>query len=194
MNENTKRKKERKKERKKRKHCKGFIFLAPLFYRKIFKIIPPHPETEVMYVRYLLVYRLWKKIHSNLAVKKQINANAISSLRSLPTNLPVILLEQVLPSATLAQGKLSDPQSTKFYLCQHFDLRKACSQFLQYCRSNRDDEGTSPADDIIQRDQRVCIRIHVHLCIHEYTFLYAHRPFIFLNNFLSLASCTPTRL
>ncbi|XP_011495605.1 PREDICTED: uncharacterized protein LOC105360408 [Ceratosolen solmsi marchali] len=122
---------------------------------KIFKIIPAHPETEVMYVRYLLVYRLWKKIHSNLAVKKQINANAISSLRSLPTNLPVILLEQVLPSTTVAQGKLSDPQSTKFYLCQHFDLRKACSQFLQYCRSNSDDEATSPVDDIIQRDQRL---------------------------------------
>ncbi|KAJ8664604.1 hypothetical protein QAD02_006266 [Eretmocerus hayati] len=119
---------------------------------KILKIIPDHPSNEGLYVRYLLVYRLWRRIHSNLAAKEQINANAVKALGQMPKNLPNYVLENVLPPARSSSASTTNPSSpsssrslhdtltTKYCLYQQFDLRKACVHFMKFCARRCDDE------------------------------------------------------
>lgn len=96
-----------------------------------------------MYVRYFLVFRLWRKIHSRLPVKKKIHAQAVKSLPyDIPNNLPKTLLQEVLPrTKTTTKPKTSD------YLAQQFDLRKSCNNFLEYCRQG-DLEGCSDIKNV----------------------------------------------
>lgn len=108
-------------------------------------MIPSHPDSEFKYVRYLLTYRLWKKVNSDMNKKNQINANAISTLGVPPANIPTFLLEEVLPPG---------PSSTKFYLLQKFDVPKSCNLFLQFCRRSRGFESENKTAD---KERRVCI-------------------------------------
>ncbi|OXU19984.1 hypothetical protein TSAR_016873 [Trichomalopsis sarcophagae] len=147
-------------------HCQ----ILDVVISKTLRLIPANPETEVMYVRYLLVYRLWKKVHSNLAVRRQINASALASLGDRPDNLPATLLAEVLPSAATSAA-LSEAPTTRFYLCQQFDLRKACAKFVRICRRcrNAEEVDSSPAaDDISERDQRLKSTITSETNIVEY--------------------------
>ncbi|XP_015598326.1 uncharacterized protein LOC107269228 isoform X2 [Cephus cinctus] len=102
---------------------------------KIFKSIPERPDSDLMYVRYLLGYRLWKKVNSDAAVKSQINVTAVSSLGQPPTALPSFLTKYVLPKVPKSQIN-----STKFLLLHKFDVEQSCRQFARYCTLTRNDD------------------------------------------------------
>lgn len=85
-----------------------------------------------MYVRYLLIYCLWRKVNSDMAVKSQITTTAIASLGAPPTTFPPCVLEDVLPKVPKCQ-----PNSAKYLMQQKFDVRKCCELFVQFCRETR---------------------------------------------------------
>lgn len=101
-------------------------------FRKVIKNIPAHPESNTMYIRYLLIYCLWRKINSDLAVKSQIITTAIASLGAPPAAFPPCVLEDVLPKVPKCQ-----PNSAKYLMQQKFDIRKCCELFIQFCRESR---------------------------------------------------------
>lgn len=101
-------------------------------FRKVIKNIPMHPESNTMYIRYLLIYCLWRKINSDIAVKSQIITTAIASLGAPPSAFPPCVLEDVLPKVPKCQ-----PNSAKYLMQQKFDIRKCCELFIQFCRESR---------------------------------------------------------
>lgn len=106
-------------------------------FRKVIRNIPAHPESSHpesnnMYVRYLLIYCLWRKVNSDMAVKSQITTTAIASLGAPPTTFPPCELEDVLPKVPKCQ-----PNSAKYLMQQKFDVRKCCELFVQLCRKTR---------------------------------------------------------
>lgn len=101
-------------------------------FRKVIKNIPAHPESNIMYIRYLLIYCLWRKINSDIAVKSQIITTAIASLGAPPAAFPPCVLEDVLPKVPKCQ-----PNSAKYLMQQKFDIRKCCELFIQFCRGSR---------------------------------------------------------
>lgn len=108
-----------------------YVFL--LFgFRKVIKNIPAHPESNLMYVRYLLIYCLWRKVNSDMAVKSQITTTAIASLGAPPATFPPCVLEDVLPKVPKCQ-----PNAAKYLMQQKFDVRKCCELFVQLCRESR---------------------------------------------------------
>ncbi|XP_015517082.1 uncharacterized protein LOC107222300 [Neodiprion lecontei] len=102
---------------------------------KISKTIPARHNCDTMYVRYLLIYRLWKKVNSNATVKNQINSTAISHLGPPPVCPTPFLAKYVLPKVPKSQAN-----STKFLLLHKFDIEQSCKLFIQYCKENREDE------------------------------------------------------
>ncbi|XP_017790317.1 PREDICTED: uncharacterized protein LOC108572568 [Habropoda laboriosa] len=114
--------------------CRNYhaILLSDIFsFRKVIKNIPIHPESSIMYIRYFLIYHLWRKITENVAVKNQITAAAIASLGPLPPTFSQSILEDVLPKVPKSQ-----PNSTKALLQHKFDIKKHCEIFVQYCRES----------------------------------------------------------
>lgn len=110
------------------------------------KNIPAHPESSTMYIRYFLLYRLWRKINENAAVKVQITTTAIASLGPLPSTFSPNTLADVLPKVPKSQ-----PNSTKTLLQHKFDIRKHCEMFVRYCRQTNGsvcqrDGPTTPID------------------------------------------------
>lgn len=99
------------------------------------------PNCDTMYVRYLLIYRLWKKVNNDAAVKNQINSTAILHLGSPPSNPTPFLAKYVLPKVPKSQAN-----STKFLLLHKFDIEKSCRLFIQYCKENREDEDLADFD------------------------------------------------
>ncbi|XP_068977348.1 reticulocyte-binding protein 2-like isoform X1 [Bombus flavifrons] len=110
--------------------CSYHHILDPII-TKIIKNIPIHPESSIMYIRYFFIYRLWRKINENVAVKDQITAAAIASLGPLPSTFSSSILEDVLPKVPKSQ-----PNSTKALLQHKFDIKKHCEMFAQYCRKS----------------------------------------------------------
>lgn len=92
-----------------------------------------HPESNIMYIRYFLVYRLWRKINGDVAVRNQIIAAAITSLGPVPSTFSPCILEDVLPKVPKSQ-----PNSTKILLQHKFDIKKHCELFVQYCRESNE--------------------------------------------------------
>jgi len=115
---------------------KFLIFISLIFllfvFRKVIKNIPVHPESNIMYIRYLLIYCLWKKINSDIAVRSQIITTAIASLGAPPAAFPPCVLEDVLPKVPKCQ-----PNSAKYLMQQKFDIKKCCELFIQFCRESR---------------------------------------------------------
>lgn len=103
-------------------------------FRKVTKSIPAHPESNVMYVRYLLIYCLWRKINIDMIVRKEITTTAIASLGIPPATFPPYLLEDVLPKVPKCQ-----PTSAKHLMHHKFNIRKCCELFIQFCKENRGD-------------------------------------------------------
>lgn len=101
-------------------------------FRKIIKNIPTHPESNLMYVRYFLIYSLWRKVNSDMAVKSQITTTAIASLGAPPAAYPPCVLEDVLPKVPKCQ-----PNPAKYLMHQKFDIRKCCELFIQFCRERK---------------------------------------------------------
>lgn len=119
-----------------------YVFFPRAKNRKIFKTIPSQPESETMYIRYVLVYRLWKRIHNNKVVKERIINNALSTLGTncLTEKTALAYMDEgILPKSS----EPSEMLATRFYLChQAFDDRKACEKFLEkYKRVEEFDEG-----------------------------------------------------
>lgn len=103
-----------------------------------------------MYVRYLLAYRLWKKLNKDVAVRNQINVTALSSLGTAPAEFHPFVIEYVLPKVPKNQ-KLT----TKMLLLQKFEVEKSCEEFLNFCKKERGldvptgkDVETSPTDTV----------------------------------------------
>ena len=99
--------------------------------RKILKSLAPHPKTEIMYVRYLLAFRLWRKINNDLAVRKKIQETAVSILGSPPSVLPEFLSKYII-SSTLGSQTLS----SQFLMTHKFDMKACSAEFLTLCREN----------------------------------------------------------
>ena len=102
-----------------------------ILFRKVIRDIPIHPESSIMYIRYFFIYRLWRKINENVAVKNQITAAAMVSLGPLPSTFSPSILEDVLPKVPKNQ-----PNSTKTLLQHKFNIKKHCEMFAQYCRKS----------------------------------------------------------
>ncbi|XP_025158360.1 uncharacterized protein LOC105182091 [Harpegnathos saltator] len=112
--------------------CRGYHRILDPIITKVIKNIPAHPESNFMYVRYLLIYCLWRKVNSDMAVKSQITTTAIASLGAPPTTFPPCVLEDVLPKVPKCQ-----PNSAKYLMQQKFDVRKCCELFVQCCKESR---------------------------------------------------------
>ncbi|KAI4495741.1 hypothetical protein M0802_008364 [Mischocyttarus mexicanus] len=104
--------------------------LLKVQFMKIIKNIPLHPESNMMYVRYLLVYRLWRNINSNEPMKNEISAIAINSLGPLPPTFPH-LLDDVLPKVPKLQ-----PNPAKLLLHDKFDTKRTCEFFVQFSKES----------------------------------------------------------
>ncbi|XP_036138858.1 uncharacterized protein LOC105829397 isoform X2 [Monomorium pharaonis] len=113
--------------------CRGYHRILDPIITKVIKNIPAHPESNIMYIRYFLIYCLWKKINSDIAVKSQIITTAIASLGAPPATFPSCV-EDVLPKVPKCQ-----PNPTKYLMQQKFDIRKCCELFIQFCRESRRD-------------------------------------------------------
>lgn len=111
--------------------CRSYHHILDPIMTKLIKSIPTHPESDIMYIRYFFIYRLWRKINENVAVKNQITTAAIASLGPLPLTFSSSILEDVLPKVPKSQ-----PNSTKSLLQQKFDIKKHCVMFTQYCKEN----------------------------------------------------------
>ncbi|XP_076171186.1 uncharacterized protein LOC143148595 [Ptiloglossa arizonensis] len=113
--------------------CRNYHHILDPIITKIMKNIPMHPESNIMYIRYFLVYRLWRKINGDVAVRNQIIAAAITSLGPVPSTFSPCILEDVLPKVPKSQ-----PNSTKILLQHKFDIKKHCELFVQYCRESNE--------------------------------------------------------
>ncbi|KAK2578777.1 hypothetical protein KPH14_008881 [Odynerus spinipes] len=122
--------------------CRSYHGILDPLITKIIKNIPLHPESNIMYVRYLLIYRLWRKINSDMAIKNEITAAAITSLGPPPT-FPH-LLDGLLPKVPKLQ-----PNAAKFLLQYKFDTRRICEVFVQFCKESTERVYQENSEDII---------------------------------------------
>ncbi|XP_057334450.1 probable serine/threonine-protein kinase DDB_G0282963 [Microplitis mediator] len=99
----------------------------------IFRIVPKHPQSCLMYTRYFLVYRIWKRITKDQNIKNEINAKALASLKLPSTSFPQYIIDHVLPKVPNTQQEIS----TKSMLSQHMELEKSCSAFIKFSRELR---------------------------------------------------------
>ncbi|XP_076246306.1 uncharacterized protein LOC143186508 [Calliopsis andreniformis] len=111
--------------------CRNYHHILDPIITKIMRNIPLHPESSIMFIRYFLIYRLWRKINGDTAVRNQITAAAIASLGPLPSTFSPCILEDVLPKVPK-----SPPNSTKILLQHKFDVKKHCELFVQYCKES----------------------------------------------------------
>nr|CAD7572784.1 unnamed protein product [Timema californicum] len=92
--------------------------------KKVLNFVRPStaPMYTMLYVRYLLVYKLWKKVVGNTEEKKRINKLAAVKL-SAPTELTekVVLWPSVLPKVPKSKKNV-----TLFLMQAKFDLKKSC--------------------------------------------------------------------
>ncbi|XP_071554061.1 uncharacterized protein [Temnothorax nylanderi] len=112
--------------------CRGYHRILDPIITKVTENIPTPPESNIMYIRYLLIYCLWKKINSDRTVRSQIITTAIASLREPPATFPPCVLEDVLPKVPKCE-----PNPAKYLMKQKFDIRKCCELFIQFCRESR---------------------------------------------------------
>ncbi|XP_011252260.1 uncharacterized protein LOC105248901 isoform X2 [Camponotus floridanus] len=112
--------------------CRAYHRILDPIMKIVTNKIPTCPNnSDIMCARYFLIYYLWRKINSDMAVKSQITTTAIASLGTSSTFPPCML--DVLPKVPKDQ-----PNSTKYLMQQKFDIRKCCECFIQFCIKNRD--------------------------------------------------------
>lgn len=121
-----------------------------------------------MYIRYFFIYRLWRKINENVAIKNQITTAAIASLGPLPLTFSSSILEDVLPKVPKSQ-----PNSTKSLLQQKFDIKKHCIMFTQYCKENNGSiyQKDGPAIPIDSSSRINSKMVFIYVCIHIYIYI-----------------------
>ncbi|XP_018338510.1 PREDICTED: uncharacterized protein LOC108746315 [Trachymyrmex septentrionalis] len=115
--------------------CQGYHRILDPIITKVIKNIPKHPKSNIMYIRYLLIYCLWKKINSNLTAKSDITTTAIASLGTPPAAFPPCVLKDILPKVPKCQPKYS----AKYLMRRKFDIKKCCEKFIQFCKESRGD-------------------------------------------------------
>jgi len=102
-------------------------------FRKIINNIPAHPDSNVMYFRYLFIYHLWKKINNGMAdMQSQITTIAVASLGAPPDAFPPFAFENVLPE--VPKDELNP---AKYLMEKEFNIKKCRELFLQFYRKNR---------------------------------------------------------
>ena len=90
------------------------------------------PNTEMMYVRYLLAFRLWKEINIAKPVRKEIVNTAVSFLESLPSDLPKFLTKHIPPN-----GAGSQTISINLFMKDKlFDVKACCMDFINFCKDS----------------------------------------------------------
>ncbi|XP_076646144.1 uncharacterized protein LOC143355306 isoform X2 [Halictus rubicundus] len=109
--------------------CRNYHPILDPIIMKIMKNIPTHPESSTMFLRYFLVYRLWRKINDDVTVRARITAAAVASLGPVPSTFSPCTLEDVLPKVPKSQ-----PNSTKTLLQHKFDIKRHCELFVQHCK------------------------------------------------------------
>lgn len=101
-------------------------FFSP---RKLFDRLTGAREcvAGVTYVRYLLAFKLWKRIKDDLHDKKKINELAVTVLGQRTPTLNNEL-DKIIPKSSDCQ------KNSTLWLLQpnSFDLRKACDDFIKY--------------------------------------------------------------
>ncbi|CAD6207567.1 GSCOCG00010230001-RA-CDS [Cotesia congregata] len=115
-------------------------FMSSTFYQiinpiitTIFRTVPKHPTSCLMYTRYFLVYRIWKRITKDQNIKNEINAKALASLKLPTTSFPQYIIDHVLPKVPNIHQEIS----TKFMLSQHMELEKSSAAFIKFCHKSR---------------------------------------------------------
>nr|CAD7423954.1 unnamed protein product [Timema monikensis] len=102
----------------------SYLDLQETTLRKVLNFVRPStaPMYTMLYVRYLLAYKLWKKVVGNAEEKKRINKLAAVKL-SAPTELTekVVLWPSVLPKVPKSKKNV-----TLFLMQAKFDLKKSC--------------------------------------------------------------------
>lgn len=139
-----------------------------------------------MYIRYFFIYRLWRKINENVAVKDQITAAAIASLGPLPSTFSSSILEDVLPKVPKSQ-----PNSTKALLQHKFDIKKHCEMFAQYCRKSNGSvyqDGIATPIDSSSRINSKMVFIYILIVSFHAHLLYSIDTFIIINHHFQIAS------
>lgn len=98
-------------------------------------------------MRYLLGFRLWKMINSDLIGKKQIRQTAVSLLGTAPSNLPDFLTNYY---NNCSGSQIRSPQ---FLMKHKFDVKACCTDFINFCK--REAENCPRADEKINHLERV---------------------------------------
>jgi len=102
-------------------------------FRKIINDIPAHPDSNIMYARYLFIYHLWKKINNGIATaQNRITSIAVDSLGAPPDAFPPFAFENVLPE--VPKDELNP---AKYLLDKEFNIKKCREIFLQFYRKNK---------------------------------------------------------
>lgn len=95
--------------------------------RKCFTNLRRNAEslTDLEYVRYLLIFKMWKRIKENLEEKKKVNKLALTKLGPRAPTMSDELLK-IIPKSRIEQ------ENETLWLLQPnlFDLKTACNNFL----------------------------------------------------------------
>ncbi|XP_033222380.1 uncharacterized protein LOC117176294 [Belonocnema kinseyi] len=98
------------------------------------------PKTQIMYVRYLLAFRLWRDINKAKAVKKEIVKTAVSFLGSPPSVLPEFLTKHIPPN-----GSGSQTLSTNLFMKEKLlDVKACCADFIHFCKAGTENSQVLP--------------------------------------------------
>lgn len=116
-------------------------------------MIPEHPASGIMYARYFLIYRIWRRINKGSPVKSKITARAIKSLPLSPSTLSSYLIDRVLPKVPNNQNLTTD-----VLLTQKFDLEKSAINFLKHVKQSMEAKSTDVELTVQDREcTEVCI-------------------------------------
>lgn len=88
---------------------------------------------ETLYVRYLLVFKLWKKVVANADERRRINKLAVAKL--IPP--PHFVEKSKLFNTVLPKIPKSKKSVTLFFMQAKFNLKAACTAFLKTCRESQ---------------------------------------------------------
>ncbi|XP_049784312.1 uncharacterized protein LOC126187333 [Schistocerca cancellata] len=88
---------------------------------------------ETLYVRYLLVFKLWKKVVANADERRRINKLAVAKL--IPP--PHFVEKSKLFNTVLPKIPKSKKNVTMFFMQAKFNLKAACVAFLKTCRESQ---------------------------------------------------------
>ncbi|XP_067002941.2 uncharacterized protein [Anabrus simplex] len=100
---------------------------------KILNNMRTYPLYEMLYVRYLLVFKIWKKVVADPEERKHINKIAVQKLNPPPNFMEKSkIFNNVLPRIPKSKKNI-----TLFFMQAKFNLKNACTAFLKGCKDSQ---------------------------------------------------------